>query len=88
MISSEDICGTIVLEITFYKIIHTSSNIIDNLDVVEIGRRIGPVSMSIGIATKQVEKDCNIVLVEQLPQSFIILRPVQKALKMVKRPFI
>lgn len=88
MISSEDICSTIVLEITFNKFIHTSSNIVNNFNIVEIGRRVGPMSMSIGIATKQVEKDRNIILVEQLPQLLIMLGPVQKALKLVKRPLI
>lgn len=44
--------------------------------------------MTVGITTKKVQKYNKFVLVEELFQLWIFVRPVQKALKLLERPLI
>lgn len=44
--------------------------------------------MTIGITTKKVKKDNEFVLVEELFQLWICVRPIEKAFKLIERPLI
>lgn len=61
---------------------------VNNLNVIEIYGWIGPMSMTIWITAKQMQKYNKIILLKKLLQFRIFVRPVQKGLELFQRPLI
>lgn len=88
MISSKDIRGAVVSVVILQEMVDSFSDVINNFDIVEVDGRERAMSMTIGIATKKVEKENKFVLVEKGFQVGIVVRPIKKALELIKRPLV
>lgn len=62
MICSKNISCSVVIEVAFHEIVHSLSYFINNLDIVQIDAWIGPMCMTIRIATQQVQKYNQLIL--------------------------
>lgn len=76
MVGCKNIWCQIVLEVTLNKIINPFSNTVNNPNIIEIDGWIGPMSMTIWIATKQMQKYNKVILVKKLLQVCIFIGPI------------
>lgn len=88
MISSKDIRSAVVSVVILQEMVDPFSDLINNFDIVEVDGRERAMSMTVGIAAKKVEKENKFVLVEKLFQLGVMVRTVEKALELIKRPLV
>lgn len=88
MISSKDVRSAVVSVVILQEMVDPFSDLINNFDIVEVDGRERAMSMTVGIAAKKVEKENKFVLVEKLFQLGVMVRPVEKALELIKRPLV